>query len=34
MRPKQLRFSPFKDRALKGQILGIIRGAQATLAQA
>ena len=34
MRPEQLRFSPFKDRALKGQILGIIRGAQATLAQA
>ena len=33
MRPEQLRFSPFKDRTLKGQILGIVRGAQATLAQ-
>lgn len=33
MRPEQLRFSPFKDHSLKGQILGIIRGAQATLVQ-
>jgi dihydroorotase len=33
MRPEQLRFSPFKDQTLKGQILGVIRGAQATLVQ-
>jgi dihydroorotase len=31
MRAEQLRFSPFKDTALKGQIRGIIRGEHATL---
>lgn len=33
MRPEQLRFSPFKDQTLKGQILGVVRGAQGTFIQ-
>lgn len=33
MRPEQWRFSPFKNQELQGRILGVIRGAQATLAQ-
>jgi dihydroorotase len=34
MRPEQWRFSPFKDLPLQGQILGVIRGAHASIAQA
>jgi dihydroorotase len=34
MRPDQWRFSPFKDLSLQGQILGVIRGAHASIAQA
>lgn len=33
MRAEQWRFSPFHDQLLKGQIIGIIQGAQATIAQ-
>ena len=33
MRPEQWRFSPFKDLPLQGQILGVIRGAHASIAQ-
>jgi dihydroorotase len=32
MRPEQWRFSPFQEAALRGQIIGIIRGNQASLA--
>jgi dihydroorotase len=33
MRPEQGRFSPFQGRSLQGQIIGIIRGAHASIAQ-
>jgi dihydroorotase-like cyclic amidohydrolase len=33
MRPEQWRFSPFHEQLLNGQIIGIIQGAQATIAQ-
>jgi len=33
MRPEQWRFSPFQDRSLQGQIIGVINGAHASLAQ-
>jgi dihydroorotase-like cyclic amidohydrolase len=33
MRPEQWRFSPFQDATLQGQIIGIIRGNQASIAQ-
>ncbi|MEY4286830.1 MAG: hypothetical protein RL511_911 [Bacteroidota bacterium] len=33
MRPEQDRFSPFQGRSLQGQIIGIIRGAHASIAQ-
>lgn len=33
MRSEQWRFSPFNDRKLQGQIIGVIRGAQASIAQ-
>jgi dihydroorotase len=33
MRPEQWRFSPFQSRSLQGQIIGIIRGAHASIAQ-
>ena len=33
MRPEQWRFSPFNQLALQGQIIGVIRGAHASIAQ-
>jgi dihydroorotase len=33
MRPEQWRFSPFQEAALHGQVIGIIRGNQASIAQ-